>query len=34
MGNGLRKIGWFVALWLMGVLALGGVAYVIRLMIF
>lgn len=26
----LRKIGWFVAIWLMSVFALGVVAYVIR----
>ena len=29
----LRKIGWFVALWIMSVLALGIVASVIRLAI-
>lgn len=28
-----RRIGWFVALWLIGVLALGIVAYAIRLAI-
>jgi len=26
----LRKIGWFIALWLMSVAALGVVAYLIR----
>jgi hypothetical protein len=26
----LRKIGWFVAIWLLSVLALGVVAYAIR----
>lgn len=29
----LKKIGWFIALWLMSVMALGIVAYVIRLAI-
>ena len=29
----LKKIGWFVALWIMSVLVLGIVAYVIRLAI-
>lgn len=29
----LRRIGWFVALWVMSVLALGIVAYAIRLAI-
>lgn len=29
----LKKIGWFVALWLMSILALGILAYVIRLAI-
>jgi len=29
----VRRIGWFVALWIMGVLALGIVAYAIRLAI-
>ena len=29
----LRKIGWFVAIWIMSVLALGVVAFVIRLAI-
>ncbi|MFY9205262.1 MAG: DUF2474 domain-containing protein [Yoonia sp.] len=29
----LKKIGWFVALWIMSVIALGIVAYVIRLAI-
>lgn len=29
----LRKIGWFIALWLLSVLALGIVAYAIRLAI-
>jgi hypothetical protein len=29
----LKKIGWFVALWIMSVLALSIVAYVIRLAI-
>jgi hypothetical protein len=28
-----RKVGWFVAIWLMSVFALGIVAYVIRLAI-
>ncbi|MGB7240865.1 MAG: DUF2474 family protein [Sulfitobacter sp.] len=28
-----RRIGWFVALWVMSVLALGIVAYAIRLAI-
>lgn len=29
----LKKIGWFVTLWLLSVIALGIVAYAIRLMI-
>jgi hypothetical protein len=29
----VRKIGWFIAIWLMSVLALGIVAYAIRLAI-
>ena len=29
----LQKIGWFIALWLASVLALGVVAYAIRLAI-
>lgn len=29
----LRKIGWFIAIWLMSVLALASVAYAIRLVI-
>lgn len=29
----LRKLGWFVAIWLAGVLTLGIVAYAIRLAI-
>lgn len=29
----LRKIGWFIAIWVISVLALGVVAYVIRLAI-
>jgi hypothetical protein len=29
----LRRIGWFVAIWLASVLALGLVAYIIRLAI-
>lgn len=28
-----RKIGWFIAIWLLSVLALGSVAYAIRLVI-
>lgn len=28
-----RKIGWFIAIWLLSVLALGFVAYAIRLAI-
>jgi|AntRauMFilla1563_2_1112583.scaffolds.fasta_scaffold03149_2 hypothetical protein len=28
--EGLRKIGWFIALWIGSVLALGVVAYAIR----
>lgn len=28
-----RKIGWFIAIWLLSVLALGIVAYAIRLAI-
>ncbi|QBX99481.1 DUF2474 family protein [Rhodophyticola sp. CCM32] len=27
----LRKLGWFVAIWIMSVTALGLVAYIIRL---
>lgn len=27
----LRKIGWFIGLWILSVMALGVVAYVIRL---
>ena len=29
----VRKLGWFIAIWLMSVLALGVVAYAIRLAI-
>lgn len=29
----LKKIGWFVAIWIVSVLALGTVAYAIRLAI-
>ncbi|MBU0781697.1 MAG: DUF2474 domain-containing protein [Alphaproteobacteria bacterium] len=29
-----RRIGWFVAIWLLSVLALGVVAYAIRLAIY
>jgi len=29
----LRRLGWFVAIWIMSVLALGIVAYAIRLAI-
>ncbi len=29
----LRKVGWFVAIWVLSVLALGMVAYAIRLAI-
>ncbi|MDF3415084.1 DUF2474 family protein [Sulfitobacter sp. M57] len=32
LGN-LKKLGWFVALWITSVLALGVVAYAIRLVI-
>lgn len=28
--SGLRKLGWFVGLWLGGVLTVGGVAMVLR----
>ncbi|MBM2293244.1 DUF2474 domain-containing protein [Sulfitobacter pseudonitzschiae] len=28
--DSFRKIGWFIAIWLMSVLALGIVAYAIR----
>jgi preprotein translocase subunit Sss1 len=31
--SNLSKIGWFVAIWLISILALGIVAYVIRLAI-
>jgi len=34
MGNGLRKAGWFIGLWLAGVAVLGVIAYCIRLVIF
>ncbi|WP_372988923.1 DUF2474 family protein [Sulfitobacter sp.] len=30
----LRRIGWFIAIWLASVLALGVVAYAIRLAIY
>ncbi|WP_083792037.1 DUF2474 family protein [Roseobacter sp. GAI101] len=30
----LRRIGWFIAIWLASVLALGIVAYAIRLAIY
>ncbi|WP_083217532.1 DUF2474 domain-containing protein [Thioclava sp. SK-1] len=29
----LRRIGWFIALWIIGVAAVGVLAYAIRLMI-
>jgi len=29
--SGLRRIGWFVLIWVMSVAALGAIAYVIRL---
>ncbi|MEX1235875.1 MAG: DUF2474 domain-containing protein [Roseovarius sp.] len=31
--SGLRKLGWFIAIWIASVLALGVVAYAIRLVI-
>ena len=33
LSNTFRKIGWFIAIWLMSVLSLGIVAYAIRLAI-
>jgi hypothetical protein len=30
----LRKLAWFIAIWLMSVAALGVVAYVIRLVLY
>lgn len=33
MAKRLRQLAWFVALWLLGVTALGVVAYAIRLAI-
>lgn len=33
MPSGLKRIGWFVAIWVASVLALGVVAYAIRLAI-
>ncbi len=33
MSGGIRKIGWFIVLWIGSVAALGIVAFLIRLMI-